>query len=136
MNRRLVAVAGILLALIALPVSSMAHSVSLGTKLSRTKLPRQVLRPGQRVVIFGQLSAVDAVCESGLPIQLVKRVPGADRTLETDITDTEGEYSFLRRPRGDQRLYVSFDGIESVVTDHLHTCGGAVSKEILLKVTG
>jgi hypothetical protein len=136
MSRRTVALMGVLAALVAIPAVSSAHNVSLPTKISRAKLPRETLRPGQRVIVFGQLTAIDVVCEAGLPVRLMRRVPGNDRVLETDTTDTEGEYSFLRRPRGDQSLYVSFAGIQDVVTGHLHTCAGAVSKQIELNVAG
>jgi hypothetical protein len=133
-SRSLVVV--VLAVLVAIPAASSAHTVSLPTKISRAKLPRETLRPGQRVIVFGQLTAIDVVCESGLPVRLMRRVPGNDRVLETDHTDTEGEYSFLRRPRGDQDLYVRFDGVQDVVPDHLHTCAGAVSREIKLNVSG
>jgi hypothetical protein len=66
----------------------------------------------------------------------MRRVPGNDRVLQTDMTDTEGEYSFLRRPRGDQRLYVRFVGLQEVVPDHLHSCAASVSKQFDLNVRG
>jgi hypothetical protein len=136
MSRRSAVLFGVLAALVVIPAVSSAHNASLPTKISRAKLPRETLRPGQRVIVFGQLTAIDVVCESGLSVRLMRRVPGNDRVLETDTTDTEGEYSFLRRPRGDQELYVRFAGVEDVIPDHLHTCLGAVSKEIKLNVSG
>lgn len=56
--------------------------------------------------------------------------------LETDVTDTEGEYSLLRRPLGDQRLYIRFGAIQDVLSGHLHVCAAAVSREVMLPVTG
>jgi hypothetical protein len=136
MSRRLVAFGSIVIALVALPIGSSAHTVSSATKISSAKLPRGTLRPGERVIIFGRLTGLDAVCESGRPVQLMRRVPGNDRVLETDMTDTEGEYSFLRRPRGDQRVYVRFVGLQEVIPEHLHTCAASLSKQFDLNVSG
>jgi hypothetical protein len=136
MSRRLVAFIVILVAVVAMPTGSTAHTVSSATKISSAKLPRGSLRSGQRVIVFGQLTALDAACESGRSVQLMRRVPGNDRVLETDSTDTEGEYSFLRRPRGDQRLYVRFVAVQEVIPEHLHSCAASVSKQFELNVRG
>jgi hypothetical protein len=138
MLRRIVVILGSLLILGAVPTASEAHDVSTGTKISKSKLPRGGLRAGQRVIIFGRVAAIDAACYAGVTVNLNRRVPGADRILQTDITDPEGEYFFLRRPRGDQRLYTSFLGFDKVFTDstgtHHHTCGGSASPEFRLNV--
>jgi hypothetical protein len=136
MSRRFVAFIPILVAIMALPTGSGAHTVSSATKISKAKLPRGTLGPGQRVIVFGRLTGLDPVCESGRPVQLMRRVPGNDRVLQTDMTDTEGEYYFLRRPRGDQRLYVRFVGLQEVIPDHLHSCAASVSAQFDLKVSG
>jgi hypothetical protein len=135
MGRRFLALAGILLAVvIAAPSTSLAHNVSIGTTVSRAKLPRGPVGPGQRVIVFGRVGAIDPTCNALVAVELLRRVPGPDRVLEGDTTDSDGEYSFLRRPRGDQRLYVRFAGFQDVVTGHSHTCGGSASREILLRV--
>jgi len=136
MSRRIVALIGILMVVVALPTGLSAHTVSSSTKISKAKLPRGTLGPGQRVIVFGRLTALDAVCEAGRPVQLMRRVPGNDRVLQTDMTDTEGEYYFLRRPRGDQRLYVRFVGVQEVIPEHLHSCAASVSAQFDLKVSG
>jgi hypothetical protein len=136
MSGRTIALLGVLAVLVAIPAGSSAHTVSSATKISSAKLPRGSLRTGQRVIVFGRLTALDAVCESGRSVQLMRRVPGNDRVLETDSTDTQGEYFFLRRPRGDQRLYVRFVGVQEVIPDHLHSCAASVSKQFELNVRG
>jgi hypothetical protein len=135
MVRRLIAAAGVLAALmIGAPAPTQAHNVSLGTTVSRAKLPRGPVEPGNRVIVFGRIGAVDAVCKTLVNVELLRRVPGPDRVLEADSTNANGEFSFLRRPRGDQRLYVRFAGIADVVTGHSHLCGGSVSRELRLNV--
>jgi hypothetical protein len=135
MARRVLASAVVLVALvIAFPGVSGAHNVSIGTKVSKSKLPRGALRPGERVIVFGRVGAIDAVCNSLVSVELMRMVPGADRVLESDVTDAEGEYYFLRRPRGDQRVYVRFAGFMDVTAGHIHTCGGSVSRGFLLNV--
>jgi hypothetical protein len=135
MPRRFVALLGILVALIlAVPATSLAHNVSIGTTVSRAKLPRGPVAPGQRVILFGRVGAIDPTCNSLVSVELLRRVPGPDRILEGDTTDADGEYFFLRRPRGDQRLYVRFAGFQDVVPGHSHTCGASASREIRLRV--
>jgi hypothetical protein len=135
MARRVLALIVVLVAAVmAFPGVSAAHTVSITTKVSKAKLPRGALRPGQRVIVFGKVGAVDAVCKSLVSVQLMRRVPGADRVLQSDVTDAEGEYYFLRRPRGDQRVYVRFAGFQDITPGHSHTCGGSVSSEFLLDV--
>lgn len=140
MSRRLLVILGSLLALVAVPTTSHAHDVSAGTKISRAKLPRGNVGPGHRVIVFGSVSSIDAACYAGVTVNLYRRVPGPDRVLETDLTDPEGEYFFLRRPRGDQRVYSTFAGLDQVFTDsagtHHHTCGGSASRELDLNVAG
>jgi hypothetical protein len=135
MARRILALVVVLVAVVmAFPGVSAAHNVTIGTKVSKSKLPRGALRPGQRVIVFGRVGAIDAVCKSLVSVELMRKVPGADRVLQSDVTDAEGEYYFLRRPRGDQRVYVRFAGFQDIVADHSHTCGGSVSSEFMLDV--
>jgi hypothetical protein len=135
MARRFLALASVLLGLVViLPGPSSAHTVSVGTKVSKSKLPRGPVGPGQRVIIFGRVGAADTSCVAGVPVELIRRVPGPDRVLQVDVTDSEGEYFFLRRPRTDQRVYVRFAGSHVVVTGHDHTCGGSVSPQFRLRV--
>lgn len=134
MLRGLVVMLGAVMLLAMAPLASDAHTVSLPTKTSRAKLPRGDLNRGQRVIIFGKVSADDATCFAGVTVSLQRRVPGADRVLETKLTNPDGEYWFLRRARGDQRLYVLFPGFVDVSSGHSHTCGGSVSREVLLNV--
>jgi hypothetical protein len=117
-----------------LPAPSSAHDVSIGTRVSKSKLPRGALSPGQRVIVFGRVSAVDETCKSFVFVELMRRVPGPDRALQGDTTDAEGEYFFLRRARNDQRLYVRFAGFQQVVAGHNHTCGASVSQQFRLNV--
>jgi hypothetical protein len=135
--RRSMAAAGVLAALvIGAPAPTQAHNVSLGTTISRAKLPRAPVEPGNRVIVFGRIGAVDQVCKALVSVELLRRVPGPDRVLEADTTDANGEYSFLRRPRGDQRVYVRFEGITDIITGHSHVCGATVSRELRLNVRG
>jgi hypothetical protein len=117
-----------------LSAPSYAHDVSIGTRVSKSKLPRGSLSPGQRVIVFGRVGAVDEACKSFVLVELMRRIPGPDRVLQGDATDAEGEYMFLRRPRSDQRLYVRFAGFQQVVAGHDHMCGGSASRQFRLNV--
>jgi hypothetical protein len=136
MVRRLLALTGILLSLVLMvPAPAQAHNVSIGTTISRAKLPRATVGRGQRVIIFGRVGAIDPTCNALVTVELMRRVPGSDRVLEGDTTDGDGEYYFLRRPRNDQRVYVRFTGFQEVVAGHNHACGGSASREIRLNVS-
>jgi hypothetical protein len=117
-----------------LPGPSSAHTVSVGTTISKSKLPRGPISPGRRLIIFGRVGSVDEACKAFVSVELMRRVPGPDRVLQSDTTDAEGEYFFLRRPRTDQRVYVRFAGFQQVVAGHDHTCGGSASRQFRLRV--
>jgi hypothetical protein len=136
MPRRFMATAAMLLAVVILlpGTSSLAHNVAVGTRTSRSKLPRGPINPGQRAIVFGRVAAQDSVCKDFVVVELLRRVPGPDRTLGSTTTDGDGDYFFLRRPRGDQELYARFAGFHDVVAGHDHNCGGSVSRTILLGV--
>jgi hypothetical protein len=136
MPRRFTLLAAMLLAVVILlpATSSLAHNVTVGTRTSRSKLPRGPVNAGQRVAVFGRVAAQDSVCKDFVVVELLRRVPGPDRILGSTTTDGDGDYFFLRRPRGDQELYVRFAGFHDVVAGHDHTCGGSVSRVIFLGV--
>jgi hypothetical protein len=136
MPRRFMAMVAMLLAVVVLQpaTSSLAHNVAVGTRTSRSKLPSGPLNPGQRVIVFGRVAANDSVCKDFVVVELLRRVPGPDRVLTSTTTNGEGEYFFLRRPRGDQEVYARFAGFHDVVAGHDHNCGGSVSREIFLGV--
>jgi hypothetical protein len=135
MARRVLASLFVLVAAVmAFPGVSAAHTVSITTKVSKAKLPRGAVRPGQRVIVFGRVGAVDAVCKSQVTVELMRRVPGADRVLQSDVTDAEGEYYFLRRPRNDQRVFVRLETFQDITPGHSHACAGSASSEFLLAV--
>jgi hypothetical protein len=75
------------------------------------------------------------VCNAAVNVELLRRVPGADRVLESDTTNAAGKYYFHRRARTDQRVYVRFVGFQDIVAGHSHTCGASVSKQFRIRVS-
>jgi hypothetical protein len=114
-----------------------AHDVALTPSVSRTKQPKGALEKGDQVVLIGKVSTSDPTCFAAVTVELVRTIQNVgERVLGTTTTNTQGKYWFKRRVRKDQRWFVRFDGFQSVVAGHSHTCGFAVSKGVRIRVAG
>jgi hypothetical protein len=119
------------------PAIAAAHVVDAQTSLSINRVPARVIDPGTRVVIFGRLrSSAGETCIRRKVIRLMLVRSGPDRLLATDVTDAEGEYRFVRRPRSDQRVYTRFAGSFESSYEHAHACRSDNSRAILINVRG
>src|SRR5918996_131896 len=136
MARRIaVAVTAVSFLLVGFPGPASPHDVALTPNVSRTKVPKGGLERGDLVVVIGRVSTTDPTCFAGVTAELVRVVQNVgERVLQVKTTSAEGEYWFKRRVRKDQRWFVRFPGFQSVVAGHSHTCGGAVSKGIRIRV--
>jgi hypothetical protein len=55
-------------------------------------------------------------------VRLMKVRPGADKILDVDRTDLEGDYRFVRHPGGDVTVYTRFLGTFNTSYGHSHQC--------------
>lgn len=128
---------GLVAASAAFPAFAAAHLVDERTRLSINRVPARLVSPGARVVIFGRLrSAAGQTCTRRKVIRLMLMRRGPDRLLARDVTDAEGEYRFVRRPRGDQRVYARFSGSFESNYGHQHACHSDNSRTIFINVRG
>lgn len=96
--------------------------------------PAGTVSPGERVVIFGKVKSGQDVCKAGREVQLMRRQPGPDKLLETDVTDGDGEYRFVRRPRKDQTVYTRLARFFESSYGHSHECLRATSRDLFIDV--
>lgn len=119
----------------ALPAVASAHVVDAQTRVSIGRTPQGVVPPGTRVVVSGRLhSAARAVCTGRKVIRLYLVRRGPDRLLARDVTDAQGGYRFVRRPRADVRVYARFAASFASSYGHQHTCRSDSSRAILIDV--
>ncbi|MGH2709840.1 MAG: hypothetical protein ACRDH9_01360 [Actinomycetota bacterium] len=136
MSRRPAAIAALASVLLVLgPSSSDAHDVVTTTSLTRFKVPGGTTQRGTNVVLLGKLRSNDLSCRDGLSVGLYRQDSTGDHLVARDVTDSEGEYVFQRRPRRDQTMIVRFAGLVQSSPDHSHDCGASASKEIRLRVS-
>jgi hypothetical protein len=122
---------------VALPALASAHVVDARTRLSIARVPAGSVKPGTRVTVFGRLrSAAGAICFRRKLIRLYAVRRGPDRLLAAHVTNAEGRYRFVRRPRSDTRVYVRFPGSFMSNYGHEHVCRSSSSRAILLDVRG
>jgi hypothetical protein len=104
------------------------------TSLTRFKIPSGATPKGTKVVLVGRLKASDPVCNSGRIVELHRLSSEGDHLISRDVTDSEGEYVFERRPRRSQTMVVQFGGHEQASPEHMHSCTPSLSKEIRVRV--
>jgi hypothetical protein len=112
-----------------------AHPFVASPSLSIGKVPSGTTSPGERVVIFGKVHSGRQLCKEDRVVRLFKVRPGADRLLARDRTDAEGEYGFVRRPGGDQRVYTRIGRLHEVSYGHDHLCRAARSNNLRINVS-
>ncbi len=117
-----------------LATSAMAHDFVANTTLTIHKSPVGETHPGHQVAIYGKLRSARHSCEVHKVVRLMKKRPGADVLLDRDRTDTEGDYSFLRRPRHDQTVYTRFRGTLHETYGHSHQCLPSRSSDLSINV--
>lgn len=123
-----------ILILALLPDIGSAHTFTNRPRLIINKVPGGATDPGDRVVIYGRIVSGRAPCRDGRIVRLFRVVPGPNRLLATDLTDFEGEYLFVRRPRRDQTLYTRISRFVETSYGHSHVCRRARSRDLFVDV--
>jgi hypothetical protein len=101
---------------------AVAHTFVAETSLSISKAPTTATAPGTKVYIFGRLMSPRAACRSNMWVKLMRIRPGQDLVLESDRTDSDGNYRFVRYPRRDLTVYTRFSGTFDSSSGHFHRC--------------
>jgi hypothetical protein len=102
--------------------TAVAHTFVAETTLTIRKAPRGATNPGGKVIIYGRLKSANPSCRSNKLVRLMKVRPGADKILDVDRTDLEGDYRFVRHPGGDVTVYTRFLGTFNTSYGHSHQC--------------
>jgi len=111
-----------------------AHTFHDSPSITIDRSPSGTVSPGDRVVVFGHVKAPHKLCKTGREVSLFRVQPGADRRLATDTTDAEGEYRFVRHPKGDQTVYVRLPHLLETSYGHSHECDKARSSNLSISV--
>ena len=120
---------------LALAAIAGAHVFSAAPSLSIGKVPAGATSPGARIIVFGKVHSGRTFCREDRVVRLFRVRPGADRLLATDLTDREGEYSFQRRPGGDQRVYTRVGSRMETSYGHSHQCAADRSRNLFINVS-
>jgi hypothetical protein len=118
-----------------LPDTASAHTFVASPRLTINKVPAGATDPGERIVIYGKILSRRVLCRNARVVRLLRAVSGPDVLLATDITDREGEYRFVRRPRRDQTLYTTIRRLVRTSYGHSHVCRRARSSNLFVNVT-
>ena len=102
--------------------AAVAHTFVAETFLSISKAPTAATAPGAKVYVFGRLKSPRPACRSNMWVKLMRIRPGRDLVLESDRTDSDGNYRFVRNPRRDLTVYTKFSGTLDSTPGHFHRC--------------
>lgn len=116
------------------PGPSSAHTSSTKTKIRASKAPRGHLETGTEVLVFGRLKSKNQECVQGQTVRLLARGPGPDPTLDSDTTDSEGEFRLEVTAGEAKNVYVRFAGSTETSYDHAHKCRKSKSRNLRIKV--
>jgi hypothetical protein len=115
---------------------AVAHTFFATPSLTIHKAPFGATSPGARVVVHGRIISGRSFCKVNRVVRLFRVRPGPNRLLATDISDSEGEYVFIRHPRRDQRVYTRIRARSSSSYGHSHNCAADRSRNRFINVTG
>ena len=80
-----------------------AHIFTASPQLTIAKVPEGTTARGAKTIVYGRIVSSRSFCKANRRVRLFRVRPGLDRFLGSDLTDREGEYRFVRRPRRDGR---------------------------------
>jgi hypothetical protein len=120
---------------LALAAVAAAHVFTSSPSLSIAKVPAGATAPGTRIIVYGKIHSGRALCRANRNVRLFRVRPGADRLLATDVTDREGEYSFVLRPRRDRRVYTRISRLSRSSYLHQHVCRADRSRTLFINVS-
>jgi hypothetical protein len=113
-----------------------AHTFFATPAITIHKSPIGATSPGARVIIYGRIRSAYGFCRANRVVRLFRVRPGPDALLALDLTDREGEYLFIRRPRRDQTVYTRIRARSFTSYGHSHNCAAARSRNLFINVTG
>jgi hypothetical protein len=76
------------------------------------------------------------MCESDQVVKLLRVRSGPDKVIHKDRTDRQGEYSFVRHPHHDMKVYTKFPGFFESSYGHSHRCRASRSTNLSINVKG
>src|SRR5688500_11082280 len=109
-----------------------AHRFRKSTNLNINAVPSGPVDPGDKVTIWGKMKP--RKCRAGQMINLYSRVPGPDDLLDTDRTDSDGEFKFVLHPTDDHRVRAVFEGSTEGGYGHNHRCKPSKSNTVPINV--
>jgi hypothetical protein len=115
---------------------AQAHVFDAPTSVTARDIPAGTVAPGARVLVVGRINSPRAACESGKLVNLYERRAGADRLIDSDRTDADGEYGFSLRPNRDLVVYARFGGSSTSSYGHRHRCRADSSRDVRIDVRG
>lgn len=111
-----------------------AHVFENQPRVKIHRSPEGTVSPGTRVVIFGKVRSAQDACKAGRKVKLMRKRPGPDKLLDTDVTDGDVEYRLVLRPRKDQTVYVRLPRFFESSYGHSHECLPARSSGLFVDV--
>ncbi len=119
---------------LALAAVAGADIFTASPQLRIAKVPEGTTNRGATVFVYGRIVSSRAFCKANRRVRLFRVRPGPDRFLGSDLTDREGEYRFVRRPRGDQTVYTFIPRLASTTYGHNHVCRSDRSRNLRINV--
>ena len=114
--------------LLAASAPAAAHVSVDQTSLTIQGPGRQTVEVGDVITISGKLRGHPR-CRPNQEIELLE----GGTTIDTTVTDDEGDYEFTFVVTGPTALQTHFDGSRSGVHPHLHLCAASTSRVIRIR---
>ena len=111
-----------------------AHIFTASPQLTIAKVPEGTTARGAKTIVYGRIVSSRSFCKANRRVRLFRVRPGLDRFLGSDLTDREGEYRFVRRPRRDQTVYTVIVRRVSTSYGHSHICRADRSRNLRINV--
>ena len=120
---------------LALAAVAGADVFTASPQLRIAKVPEGTTNRGATVFVYGRIVSSRAFCKANRRVRLFRVRPGPDRFLGSDLTDREGEYRFVRRPRaGPDGLHVHPTSRNALTYGHSHVCRSDRSRNLRINV--
>ena len=98
------------------------------------RIPAGTVKPGQRVLIYGRILSDHRFCRQERKIQLRDVRGKSSHWISNDITDRDGEYRFVIRPKDSMTLFTHIAGLTQENYGGADTCDSATSSDLRVVV--